>query len=275
MIDQAPGIIAPRECAEFGQPPGSHRELKISIITVCFNSASTIEETIQSVAAQQYPHKEHLVIDGASTDGTVEIVRRHPSVTRWVSEADRGIYDAMNKGIAMASGEIVGTLNADDVYADDTVLSQVAEAFADCAVEACFADLVYVDKRDPDKVIRYWKSRPYQAGLFERGWMPAHPTFFVRRRIYEQFGKFDLNYPRQADFELTMRLLAVHQIRSAYIPSIWVKMRTGGASNNNVRGVIQGNLEAWRACRKNKLDVGPFFVVTKIMSRIPQWFSRP
>lgn len=249
--------------------------MKISIITVCFNSASTIEETILSVAAQKYADKEHLVIDGASTDGTVAIVRRHSNIAHWVSEADRGIYDAMNKGIAMASGEIVGTLNADDVYADDTVLSQVAEVFADPAVEACYADLVYVDKHHPDRVVRYWKSCPYKAGLFERGWMPAHPTFFVRRRVHEQFGTFDLNFPRQADFELTMRFLAVHGIKSVYIPRIWVKMRAGGISNNSVRGMIKGNLEAWRACRKNKLDVGPFFMVTKIMSRVPQWFARP
>ena len=249
--------------------------MKISIITVCFNSASTIEETILSVAAQKYADKEHLVIDGASTDGTVEILHRHSSIAHWVSEADRGIYDAMNKGVAMASGEIVGTLNADDVYADDTVLSQVAEVFADPAVEACYADLVYVDKHHPDKVVRYWKSCPYKAGLFERGWMPAHPTFFVRRGVYEQFGTFDLNFSRQADFELTMRFLAVHGIKSVYIPRIWVKMRAGGISNNSVRGVIKGNLEAWRACRKNKLDVGPFFMLTKVMSRVPQWFARP
>lgn len=205
----------------------------------------------------------------------MEIVRRHSSVARWVSEADRGIYDAMNKGITMASGEVIGTLNADDVYADDTVLSQVAEAFADPTVEACYADLVYVGKHNPDKVVRYWKSCRYEAGLYERGWMPAQPTFFVRRRVYEQFGTFDLNFPRQADFELTMRFLAAHQIRSAYIPRIWVKMRMGGISNNSVRGVILGNLEAWRACRKNKLEVGLFFIFTKIMSRVPQFFSRP
>lgn len=249
--------------------------MKISIITVCFNGASTIEETILSVAAQQYPNKEHLIIDGASTDGTTEILRRHQDVVRWISEPDHGIYDAMNKGIAMASGEIIGTLNADDIYADDTVLSQVAEVFSDPAVEACFADLVYVDKHDPGKIVRYWESRPYKAGLFERGWMPAHPTFFVRRRLYEQFGKFDLNFPRQADFELTMRFLNVHGAKSVYIPRIWVKMRMGGISNNSIAGVIKGNIEAWRACRKHKLDVGPFFVLTKILSRIPQFFSRP
>jgi glycosyltransferase involved in cell wall biosynthesis len=249
--------------------------VKISIITVCFNSAATIEETIRSVKAQQYPYKEHIVVDGGSTDGTVEIVGRHTSVARWVSEADRGIYDAMNKGIDMASGDIIGTLNADDVYAHDAVLLQVARAFADPTVDACFADLVYVKKNDSDNVVRYWKSRPYRAGLFERGWMPAHPTFFVRNGVYDRLGKFDPDFRRQGDFELTMRFLAVHRIKSAYIPEIWVKMRMGGISNNSVRGMIEGNLEAWRACRKNGLDIGPLFVLTKVISRLPQWFSRP
>lgn len=250
--------------------------MKISIITVCFNAAETLGEALDSLARQNHPDIEHIVIDGGSTDGTLDLLKAGRGlVTQWQSAPDRGIYDAMNKGIALASGELVGTLNADDVYADETVLSQAAQAFADPTVDACYADLVYVRRNHPDEVVRYWKSRPYTSGLFERGWMPAHPTFFVRRRIFEQFGAFDLNFPRQADFELTMRFLAVHRIKSAYIPRTWVKMRMGGISNNSVRGVILGNLEAWRACRKNKLDVSPLFVFKKVMSRVPQYFSRP
>jgi glycosyltransferase involved in cell wall biosynthesis len=249
--------------------------LKVSIITVSFNSAATIEDTILSVAAQKHPDKEHLVIDGASTDGTVEILRRHPGITRWVSEADRGIYDAMNKGIAMATGEIVGTLNADDVYADDTVLSQVVDVFADPDVDACYADLVYVSPHDPKKVVRYWRSCDYCPGLFEKGWMPAHPTFFVRRQVYEKWGGFDLAFPRQADFELTMRLLAIHKIRSVYVPRVWVRMRTGGVSNRSLVGILKGNIEAYRACRKNRLSVNVLFIPRKLLSRIPQFFVRP
>lgn len=249
--------------------------MKVSIITVSFNSAATIEDTILSVAAQKHPDKEHLIIDGASTDGTVEILHCHPSITRWVSEADRGIYDAMNKGIAMVSGEIIGTLNADDVYADETVLSQVAEVFSNPEIDACFADLVYVDPRNPRKVVRYWRSCDYHPGLFEKGWMPAHPTFFVRREVYEKWGDFDLAFPRQADFELTMRFLAVHKIRSAYVPRVWVRMRTGGVSNNSLTGIIKGNIEAYRACKKNGLSIGLLFIPRKVLSRIPQFFVRP
>ncbi len=250
--------------------------MNISIVTVCFNAAKTIGETLDSVARQSHPNVEHIIVDGASTDGTLDVIRRHRvRVTKLLSEPDRGIYDAMNKGIAMASGEIVGTLNADDVYADDTVLSQVAAVFADSAVDACFADLVYVDQHDPGRVIRYWKSGDYREGLFERGWMPAHPTFFVRRRVYEQHGGFDLSFPRQADFDLTMRFLAVHKIKSVYVPNIWVRMRMGGVSNNSVRGVIKGNLEAYRACRKNSLKVSPLFILRKVASRIPQFFQKP
>jgi glycosyltransferase involved in cell wall biosynthesis len=249
--------------------------LKVSIVTVCRDSESTIEETILSVAAQKYANREHLIIDGASTDGTLEIIRRHPRITRWLSEPDRGIYDAMNKGIALSTGDVIGLLNSDDVYVDDTVLSQVAEAFIDPQVEACFADLIYVNQHDPKRIVRYWKSCEYRTGLFEHGWMPAHPTFFVRRTVYERFGGFDRSFRRQADFELTLRLLAIHKIRSVYIPRIWVRMRMGGVSNSSIRGVIRGNIEAYQACRKNGLRVSPLFVIIKIVSRVPQFFMRP
>lgn len=248
----------------------------ISIITVCFNSVSTVEDTILSVVNQKYPDKEHIIIDGVSTDGTMHVVRRYADLLRAVSEPDHGIYDAMNKGIAMASGEIIGILNADDFYASNTVLDQVASVFSDTTVDACYADLVYIDQKNTNQVTRYWQSKSFQHGLFEKGWMPAHPTFFVRRRIYEQYGGFDLNFPRQADFELTMRFLEVHNIKSVYVPNIWVKMRMGGVSNNSARGVLKGNIEAYRACRKNGLRVSTLsFIIRKMLSRVPQFFKRP
>jgi glycosyltransferase involved in cell wall biosynthesis len=250
-------------------------KLKISVITVCYNSASTIKETIESVGSQKSVQIEHLIIDGASTDETMDIVRSHDSVAVAVSEPDRGIYDAMNKGIAMATGDIIGILNADDIYANPLVLSQVAEVFDDPVVEACYADLIYVDQHDTSKVVRYWKSCNFSEGLFKKGWMPAHPTFFVRRSVYERLGGFDLNFPRQADFDLTMRFLDIHRISSVYVPKVWVKMRTGGISNNSIRGVLKGNLEAYRACRKNGLQVSPLFIPRKMLSRIPQFFQKP
>jgi glycosyltransferase involved in cell wall biosynthesis len=254
--------------------------MKISIITVCFNAQRTIAETITSVCSQNYQDLEYLVIDGSSTDQTTDVIRAHPQfsqITTFVSEPDGGIYDAMNKGISMASGEIIGLLNADDVYVDNTVLEQVAKVFEDQSIDACYADLIYVKQFDSSKIIRYWQSQNFRPGLFEKGWMPAHPTFFVRRKIYEKFGLFDLSFKHQADFELTMRYLAVHQIRTRYIPKIWVRMRLGGISNRNFLGVIKSNMEAYRACKKNKLKIlmAPLFIMRKIASRIPQFLNRP
>ena len=248
--------------------------IKISVVTVCFNSAKTIEDTIATVAGQHYPEKEQISIDGGSTDATVDILRSQPSLD-WVSEPDQGIYDAMNKGIARAKGDVIGILNADDIYMDATILDKVAAIFANKEVDACYADLIYVDQHDAEKTVRYWKSRPYQPGLFRNGWMPAHPTFFVRRKIYEQYGHFDLRFPRQSDFDLTMRFLEIHKIKSVYVPEIWVKMRMGGVSNNSLSGIIKGNIEAYYSCRKNGLHVNMLgFIFRKILSRIPQFLAR-
>lgn len=248
----------------------------ISIITVVLNAADTIQDTLRSVASQSYPTIEHIVVDGGSTDGTLKIIDRHRDrVSTLISEPDRGIYDAMNKGIAAATGDIVGMLNADDVYTDRNVLEKVAHVFADPTVDACYADLVYVARTDLGKIVRYWKSRPYTDGLFEKGWLPAHPTFFLRRALYGRYGGFDLRYCYQADFELTMRLLAVHKLSSVYLPKVIVKMRMGGVSNRSVLNVIKGNLEAYRACRQHGFRVSPLFIVRKVLSRVPQFFRRP
>lgn len=249
--------------------------LKISIITVSYNSETTIQDTIKSVASQKYTNKEHIIVDGASNDATMEVVRASTTVTHFVSEPDNGIYEAMNKGIGMVSGDIVGTLNADDFYTDDNVLMEIACVFDDPKVDACYADLVYVGKDDTNKIIRYWKSRSFRVGLFKRGWMPAHPTFFVRKHLYEELGGFDLDYKLQADFELTMRFLEIYRINSVYVPRVLVKMRLGGASNKSIRNVIKGNIEAYRACKKNHLSITPLFTLLKILSRLPQFFMRP
>ncbi|OGC89731.1 MAG: glycosyl transferase [candidate division Zixibacteria bacterium RBG_16_53_22] len=250
--------------------------MKITVITVCYNSATTIEDTFQTVARQTHPDVEHVIVDGGSTDRTREIIDRHRHrIDNIISEPDRGVYDGMNKGLRLATGDVIGFLNADDVYAHEGVLHRVAEVMSNSKIDACYADLVYVDKDDPQRVVRYWKSQPYEDGLFLKGWMPAHPTFFVRRSVYERFGGFDLAYPRQSDFELTMRFLHVHKIRAVYIPEIFVRMRTGGLSNSSWRGVLKGNLEAYRAFRKHVTRATPFFVIRKILTRLPQFFSKP
>ena len=249
--------------------------LKISIITVCYNSATTIKDTITSVASQSHASVEHIIVDGASKDSTIEIVKASSSVTNFISEPDNGIYDAMNKGIGMVTGDVIGTLNADDFYADENVLAEVAKIFENPEIDACYADLVYVAQTDTQKILRYWKSRVFSPGLFKRGWMPAHPTFFVRRHLYEELGGFDLEYELQADFELTMRFLEIYRINAVYIPRIIVKMRIGGASNQSLSNIIKGNIEAYRACKKNHLSILPIFNLLKILSRVPQFFKRP
>ena len=254
--------------------------MKISIITACYNAQRTIAESITSIVSQTYDDIEYLIVDVNSSDQTIEVIQSHSQfgrVTHFVSVEDQGVYDAMNKGISMASGDVIGLLNADDVYFDDSVLAQVAQVFSDPEIDACYADLVYVKQFDSTKTVRYWKSMNYRPGLFEKGWMPAHPTFFVRKRVYEKYGTFDLQYKFQADFELTMRFLRVHQIKTRYVPKIWVKMRLGGISNRSVLGSIFANLESYRACKKHRLDVSaaPIFILQKMLSRLPQFFTRP
>jgi len=245
----------------------------ISVITVVRNSVATIDNTIRSVAGQVYPHVEHIVIDGGSTDGTRDVIERHrDKIAVFESEPDRGMYDAMNKGLRLATGDVVGFLNADDVYADSSVLEVISQTIEGQNVDACYGDLVYVDKNNPDRIVRYWKSQAYRDGLFERGWMPAHPTFYAKRGVYEKYGGYDIAYRRQSDFELTLRLLAVHRISSAYSAEVLVLMPSGGASRG-LWDIIEGNIEAYRACRKHSLDVTLFFIAKKILSRLPQFLT--
>lgn len=246
--------------------------MKISVITVSYNTAATIADTVRSVAIQMHPDIEHLVIDGLSTDGTVKVVEanRHPNLVL-SSEPDMGIYDAMNKGLTRATGEIIGFLNADDFFADAEVLARVDKAFkADPRIEACFGDLVYVTE-DNRKVVRYWKSQPYEKGCFARGWSPAHPTFYIRRSALNRLGQFDLNYRLAADAEFMMRYLERGGIQSTYIPYIQVRMRLGGATNQSWRNVMRQNHEILQAFKKNCIAYSlPSFVLHKLASRIWQ-----
>jgi glycosyltransferase involved in cell wall biosynthesis len=247
----------------------------VSVITVVRNGAATVADALYSVACQTYAHVEHIVIDGASTDGTQAVVRQHGArVATFVSESDEGLYYAMNKGIGLAKGEIIGFLNSDDVYSDEQVLGDVAVALQNPAVDACYGDLVYVAREAPGRVVRYWKSREYAAGLVERGWMPAHPTFFIRKRILEEIGGFNTRYRLQADYDLMIRLFILRGIRTVYLPRIMVKMRLGGHTNRSLRNIVSGNLEAYAACKENGIPVGPLFILRKLASRLPQFLRR-
>lgn len=246
-------------------------KLKCTIVTVVFNGGDTIEDAIHSVLEQTYDNIEHIVIDGGSTDETLNVIRKHKEhIDYWVSEKDAGIYDAMNKGIALATGEVIGFLNADDFYADNKVVERIAAVFADPAVEACFSDLLYVTQ-DTRKVVRYWKSRPYKKGDFARGWCPAHPTFYIRRSVLERLGLFDQTYRLAADVEFMMRYLECGDIRSFYIPHVQVRMRVGGATNQSWHGILRQNQEIFRALRKNCVPYSSIsFWGHKLASRVWQ-----
>jgi glycosyltransferase involved in cell wall biosynthesis len=248
--------------------------MKITIITVCFNS---IGDTLRSVANQNYGNIEHIIVDGKSTDLTLKIISEQGGhIAKLISENDGGIYDAMNKGIEAATGEIIGFINSDDFYASNDILENVAAIFEDEAVDCCYGDLCYVDQFDVHKIVRYWRASPFIPNSFRRGWCPPHPTFFARRAIYKRFGKFDLSFKLAADFELMARILEKHRARSVYLEKIFVKMRLGGASNKNISNIYKQNIEIIAALRKLALDYSFLeLFIFKFFSKAMQFFRSP
>lgn len=249
--------------------------LKISIVTPCFNSASTIRDTIDSVLSQNYQNVEYVVIDGGSKDETPKIVAEYGfKITKFVSEKDNGIYDAMNKGIRIANGDVIGILNSDDFYMSEDVLSGVVSAFNNNPdIEAVYGDLLYVDAKDTKRIVRVWNSTSYIDGLFKAGWHPPHPTFFVKKSVYEKYGFFDENFRIAADYELMLRLIVKHSIPTLYIPKVFVKMRVGGASNASLLNIFKANLECFKAWRINELEVSWIVFLRKPFSKIKQFFK--
>jgi glycosyltransferase len=249
--------------------------VRVSIITVCFNSNETIEDTIKSVLSQNYKDIEYIVVDGSSTDGTLDIINRYKNnIAKVVSEPDSGIYDAMNKGIKLATGDVVGFLNAGDLYAVETAILQLAISLQENDCEVVYADLEYVAKDNPAKTIRRWKSQSYQEGLFEKGWHPPHPTFFAKKCVFDKFGDFDTIYDISADYELMLRFLKKYSVKSYYIPSVVVRMRTGGKSNRNLHQIIKANFECYQAWEKNGLTISPFIMLRKPLSKVTQYFVK-
>ncbi len=249
--------------------------MKVSVITVCFNSAATVEDTIRSVRAQEYEHIEHVIVDGGSTDGTVDIVKKYNGrIKRFISEPDEGIYDAMNKGLHLAQGDIVAFLNADDIYASPTVISDVVAALHAGNTDSVYGDLVYVGRRNAQRIVRYWRAGEYRPRAFHRGWVPPHPTFFCRRTLYHEFGGFNPSYRIAGDFELMLRLIEKHRIRVRYVPRPFVRMRVGGRANT-LRGIIQGNREILQAFRANDMEVSSRFFCSKLVYKLGQLVYRP
>jgi glycosyltransferase involved in cell wall biosynthesis len=252
--------------------------MKISIITVTLNNISVINRCLASVISQKYDDIEHIIIDGASTDGTLSLLESKREQFKFlISEPDKGIYDAMNKGINVATGDIIGFLNSDDFYASNNVLSRVASIFKDNSyLDSCYADLAYVDPLDISKNIRYWRSSKFVSGLFSKGWCPPHPTFFVRRSVYQRFGNFNLHYRIASDVELMMRFLEVQKINSRYIPELWIKMRLGGTTNKSFKNIVMQNKEVLHALKSHNLSVNWIsFFIYKIINRVLQFLKKP
>lgn len=245
---------------------------KISIITASFRSEATIFDTLESVNKQTYPDIEHIVIDAASDDNTVKIVKEcGKRVVHLTSEPDRGIFDAYNKGLAVAQGEIVGILNSDDFYASPTVIEDVMRVFEDPAVDAVYADLVYVNKDDCSKVVRYWKSRPYRDGDFSRAFSPPHPTLFLRKSVYRRIGGFNPEFRFSGDYEYMLRVFLHGRIKSVYLPEVFVKMRTGGTTGGTLSSIKKQNVEILRALESQNVRVTrSVFFLRKIVDRALQ-----
>lgn len=250
--------------------------MKISIITVVLNNKSYIEDCINSVLGQSYKNIDYIIVDGGSTDGTVDVIRKYERhLTRWLSEKDRGIYEAMNKGIKLATGEVVGILNSDDYYENGDVIATVAEEFHKQEVDSVFADLVYVKRDNTSLVVRYYDSSFFSPEKFAYGWMPAHPTFFVKRIYYELYGPFKTDYRIAADYELLTRFLGKYRISYHHIPKVIVRMRTGGLSTRNLMRNWIINREIIRACTENGIKTGYLKVFSKYFAKVSQLIVRP
>ncbi|CAG0952478.1 MAG: glycosyltransferase [Bacteroidetes bacterium] len=246
---------------------------KVSIITVCYNSAETIEVAVKSVLSQQYNNIEYIIIDGYSTDATKSIIEKYQSkITHFVSEKDAGIYFALNKGIELATGDIIGILHADDLYTSEYVISEVVETFAKSKADAIYANLQYVAKENINKIVRHWVSGPYKENSFLYGWMPPHPTFFVRREIYNKYGFFDTRFTSAADYELMLRFIHKCKIGVSYLNKVIVKMRMGGKSNKSVFNRIKANTEDRKAWVVNGLKPYFFTLYLKPLRKITQFF---
>lgn len=243
--------------------------MQVSIITVTWNSEKTIKETLDSISNQDYPNIEHIIVDGASTDKTLEIIESSEFKNiKIISEKDTGIYDALNKGIELANGEIIGLLHSDDVYANNHTIKTILEEFSNKSVDAVYGDIVYVKE---DVLIRYWRSKDFQQNLLWRGWMPPHTSLFLRKEVYQKVGNFNINYKIAADYDFIIRAFKEIGSRSVYIPKVLVKMKIGGESNKSIKNTFIKSMEDYLILRKNNVG-GIISLILKNISKLNQFF---
>jgi glycosyltransferase len=245
--------------------------MKVSIITATYNSAATIKDTILSIKRQSYKNVEHIVIDGRSTDDTLRLVNNCGHCGPLISEKDLGIYHAMNKGVKIANGDIVGILNSDDFYPHSKVIEKVVKAFKTHNCDAVYGDLLYVDRQHKDKVLRKWIAGGFNKDLFYNGWMPPHPTFFVKREVYEKYGAFNINFKNSSDYELLLRFLFLNEIKVHYLPGILVHMRDGGYSNRSIKNRVTAHIEDYRAWKANGISPKWYTLTLKPLRKVTQY----
>jgi glycosyltransferase involved in cell wall biosynthesis len=247
--------------------------MKISVITATYNSASSLENTLASFGSQTCPEKELIIIDGDSRDSTSEIIRSAGKlVHKWISEPDKGLYDALNKGIGMADGDVIGFLHSGDTYANPEVLEKIAFRFRDKQIQAVYGDLRYVKRKEINQVVRYWRSGDFSPDILQKGWMPPHPTLYMRREVYATYGLFDLNFRIAADYDLMLRVLKPPSVRIAYIPEVLVDMETGGLSNRSLKNIFRKSKEDYSALIKNGISNAWIVLARKNLRKIRQFF---
>ena len=250
--------------------------MRVTIITACYNRVATIGEAIASVARQTYGDIEHIVVDGGSTDGTLDVLTRHrASLAKLIPGPDKGIYDALNKGVGAATGDIVGFLHSDDVYARDDIIATVAARMRSESLDALYGDVAFVAADDTDRIVRVYSSRRFHPSRIAWGWMPAHPALFVRRRIYQQHGGFKTDYRIAADFEFVARIFSRGTLRYAYLPQVLVRMRLGGVSTRGWRSTLALNREVLRACRENGIATNYLKILSKYPAKALEFVVRP
>lgn len=250
--------------------------MKISLITVTFNRAEFLKSALDSIANQDLSTLEHIVIDGGSTDDTLDIIEHfRPNISKFVSEPDTGPYDAINKGLNIATGDVIGFLHADDFFAHQGVIADIAKVFAETpSLDAVYGDLQYVGREDVTRVVRHWRSQPFEQRLLRRGWMPPHPTLYVRREWYRRLGGFDTSYRIAADYRFILNLFSQPGLRSRYLPKVMIKMRVGGVSNRSASSLIQKSSEDWRALRESGFSAPRALVALgfKNMTKLSQFW---
>jgi len=253
--------------------------MKVSIITVTYNSEKYLADCIKSVRRQNYKDIEHIIVDGKSSDGTVKIIRDHSEhISHWISESDRGMYDAINKGIQLATGDVIGVLNSDDMLASADAIRTIADCFMHSDTDSVYGDLVYVDPEDTQKILRFWKGVSYKRFRFRYGWMPAHPTFYMRRNLIKQYGLYENHYYTAADYEFMARYLYKYRVTSTYLDQMIIKMRSGGASNDHLLSRLRANRRDYLAMKKNNIPFSFLVSILKPIIKIPQFknqFGKP